>query len=91
MRLELLSNASATGVGKVWPGGRGQFQVAGSLGGASVSLQLLGPNGATWLDLGEPATLAAAGVVNFELPPATIRAAVAGGSPAALYAVAVSL
>lgn len=89
MRVELLSNASATGSGKNWPGGEGAFLVAGTFGGATVTLQVLGPDGSTWLDVGADAALTAAGAVGFTLPPGTIRAAVASGSPSGLYALAV--
>ncbi len=86
MRLELLSNASATGSGKVWNGGEGAFLVAGTFGGATVTLQILGPDGSTWLDVGTDAALTAAGAVGFSLPPGTIRAEVDGGTPSGLYA-----
>ncbi len=91
MRVELLSNASSTGAGRTWNGGQGAFLVAGSLGGATVKLQILGPDGATWLDVGADAALDAAGAAGFALPPGQIRAAVSGGSPTGLYALAVHL
>jgi hypothetical protein len=89
-RLDLLSNASATGAPARWPGGRGSFLAEGSFGGASVSFQVKGPNG-SWLDVGAEVTLTAPGVGNFELPEGDVRAAVAGGSPSGLYAVAVGV
>lgn len=89
-RVDLLSNASATGSSKQWPGGRGQFAVEGTIGGATITLQVQGPNG-TWLAVGTDAALTAAGVVNFDLPQCNIRALVASGSPSALYATAVSI
>lgn len=90
-RIDLLSNESATGVGRAWAGGRGQFKVAGTFAGATVKLQILGPDGATWQDVGSDVTLTAAGLANFDLPPGTIRAGVAGGSPSGLHAEAASL
>jgi hypothetical protein len=90
-KLTLLSNASATGAAALWAGGRGQFKALGSFGGSTVTLQVLGPDGATWQAVGEDATLDAAGVANFECPPGQLRAAVAGGSPSGLYAEAASL
>lgn len=87
----LLDNASATGAAKTWDGGRGQFKALGSFGGATVTLQILGPDGATWLGLGADAALTAAGAVNFDCPPGQLRAAVSGGSPSGLYAQAASL
>ena len=90
-RIDLISNGSATGVAQSWPGGRGSFAVAGTFGGTTVSLQLLGPDGATWTDVGPDVTLTAAGVGNFELPPSDIRAAVTGGTPSGLYATAIQV
>lgn len=82
----LLSNASATGSPKLWPGGRGTFKVVGTFGGASVALQVLGPDGSTWQDVGADTTKTSAGLGNFDLPPGTIRASVTGGTPSALFA-----
>lgn len=90
-RVDLLSNASATGSAVVWPGGRGSFLAAGTFGGATVKLQVLGPDGTTWIDAGTYTTLTAAGVGNFDLPQGQIRASVSGGTPSALYAVAVTV
>lgn len=84
--VQLLNNASATGASTAWPGGRGCFAVVGTLGGATVSLQALGPDSATWLDVGTATSLTAAGIVVFELPAGSIRASVASGTPSALYA-----
>lgn len=83
---DLLSNASATSSAQAWRGGRGVFAAAGTFGGATVSLQFLGPDNATWIDAGANTTLTAAGAGLFELPPTQIRAAVTGGAPSGLYA-----
>jgi hypothetical protein len=80
----LLSNASATGTGTTWGGGRGVFSLAGTVGGATITLQYLGPDGTTWLT--GATALTAIGLIAFELPPGQIRAAVSGGAPAGLYA-----
>lgn len=85
MKLNLLTKASATGDGHMWPGGTGLFTAAGTFGGATVKLQYLGPDGATWLDAGYDATLTAAGGALFDLPQVQIRAAVSGGTPSGLY------
>ncbi len=84
--IDLLSNAAATGAAMTWRGGEGSFMVAGSFGGASVSLQILGPDKTSWIDAGAATILTANGVGNFRLPPGQIRAAVSGGTPSALYA-----
>lgn len=81
----LLSNAGATGAAVNWPGGKGFFSVVGTFGGATVSLQFLGPDGATWVTPTDGSVTAAGGFV-FELPQCNVRALVSGGSPSALYA-----
>jgi hypothetical protein len=83
---QLLTNAAATGNGTTWGGGRGVFTLAGTVGGATITLQYLGPDGSTWLAAGAATTLTAVGLGVFELPPGQIRAAVSGGAPAGLYA-----
>ena len=90
-RVELLSNASATGSSQIWYGGRGTFVVAGTFNGATVSLQLLGPDATTWIDAGVYTTLTASGAGNFDLPQGQIRAAISGGPPSGIYAVAVTV
>lgn len=70
----LLSNASATGAGKQWDGGTGLFSVVATFGGGSVTLQYLGPDGATWLTAAT--ALTANGVSQIRLPPGQVRAAV---------------
>jgi len=84
--VQLLNNASAVGASFVWPGGRGCFAVVGTLGGATVSLQALGPDSATWVDVGTTTSLTAAGIAAFDLPAGSIRANVTSGTPSALYA-----
>lgn len=89
--IRLLNNASATGSAFAWRGGRGQFSVVGTFSGATVTLQILGPDGSTWQSMGTDAALTAAGVVNFDAPAGSIRAAVASGSPSGLYAEVASI
>lgn len=70
----LLDNASATGSAVNWNGGRGVFSAVATWGGGNVQLQYLGPDAATWLNVGS--SLTADGLAAFELPPGRIRAAV---------------
>jgi hypothetical protein len=84
--LMLITNGSATSAQRLWDGGDGEFEVVGTFSGATVSLQALGPDGATWQDVGDETTLADAGGGAFSLGPGLIRAAVTGGSPSGLYA-----
>lgn len=87
---QLLSNASATGPEAQWDGGVGVFSVAGTFSGATVTLQFLGPDAATWIDVGADTTFTAEGGAVFVLPPSRIRAEVAGGPPSGMYAQAES-
>ncbi len=90
MPIDLLKNVSATGAGAAtgWGGGPGVFMAAGTFGGATVALQVLGPDGATWFDVGTDTTLTAPGGGTFNLPPARIRANVTAGPPTGMYATA---
>lgn len=86
--MDLLSNASATGSQAIWPGGEGYFESAGTYSGATITLQRLGPDGSTWFAVSAATTHTAADGGAFSLPPGPIRAAVSGGTPSGLYAVA---
>ncbi len=85
MTLNLITNNENAGW-RNWSGGRGTFSVAGSFGGAAVSLQYLGPDGSTALSVGNEVTLGSPGLANFELGAGRIRADVTGGTPGGLYA-----
>lgn len=78
----LLSNASATGSAHQWPGGPGVMEVVGTFNGATVALQVLGPDGSTYIAGGPVA--AAAGSYPFNLPPGFIKAVIVG-SPTGIY------
>lgn len=86
--VSLLTNANASSGQTFWMGGMGIFSVVGTFGGATVSLQFLGPDGATLVTAGGNTTLTAPGAGVFYLPPCQIQATVTGGSPSALYAAA---
>ena len=83
---QLLSNASATGSAAQWGGGTGVFSVCGTFSGATVSLQFLGPDGSTYIDVGTDTMLTSNGAGGFVLPPGKIRAYISGGTPSGLYA-----
>lgn len=96
--VQLLSNAAATSAAANWPGGRGVMNIVGTFGGATATLQHLGPDNATWLDVKtmDPSSgvqtavsLTANGSIGFLLPPTQIRAVLTGGAPSAIYAAAV--
>lgn len=94
-KVDLISNGSATGSWQYWPGGKGQLAVVGTFGGASVTLEMQGPDPAgtaieielldsTGAFVSVPVT--SAGAYVFELPDCNIRAVVTGGTPSGLYA-----
>ena len=82
----LLENASATGSAVQWGGGTGVFTAAGTFGGATVTLQYLNADGATWSAMGSDTTLTAAGGGLFIYPPGQLRASISGGPPSGMYA-----
>ena len=85
--IDLLANASATSAAQQWPGGRAVASVAGTFGGSTLALQMLGPDGITWLAIAAGVSFTAPGsTAAIDLPPATIRATVSGGTPSGLYA-----
>jgi len=85
--LSLLYNAAVTGTRSWWPGGKGLFTVvATNFNGATVTLNLLGPDGATMLAAATATTLTAAGVGQVELPPCWVQAAITSGPPTGVYA-----
>lgn len=81
----LLSNATATGDDKWWPGGEGVFQVEGTWSGATVTLQFKSDQG-TAIDVGTDTTKTANGAGAFTLHPCFVKATVSGGPPSAMYA-----
>lgn len=87
----LLTNAAATGTAQTWPGGPGVFAVVGTFGGATITLQFLGPDGTTWLAAGTATTVTAAGVGVFNLPKGSIRALITGGASVSVTANAAQL
>ena len=88
-RIELIENGSSSSDAKRWPGGRGSMTVAGTLGGATVTLQTLAGDAVTWVNVVDG--LAVAGHENFELAEGQFRAAVTGGAPSGIYVVAVQI
>ena len=85
--LPLLYNAAATGSRFWWPGGKGLFAVtAANFNGATVTLNLLGPDGVTMMAAATATTLTAAGVGQVELPPCYVQAAITSGPPTGVYA-----
>lgn len=86
--VNLLSNEAATGAQvTLGLGGVYQFTAAGTFGGATVTLQILGPDNVTWFAAGTDAVLTSAGGCIVELGnDSVVRAAVSGGAPSGLFA-----
>lgn len=88
--ITLLSSASATGAEQVSQRpGRYCFAVAGTFGGATVGLQMLGPDGATWIDIEDDAgaiAIASAKARLIALPAGRYRATITGGAGVSLSA-----
>lgn len=83
----LLSNTNVTG-SPMSVGGSGEFifSVDGTFGGATVTLQLLSPDGTSWLSITDAALTAEGAVIVALGGGSRVRALVAGGTPSALYA-----
>lgn len=67
------------GLGVDYPGGIGKLMASATFGGGSIALQMLGPDGSTWLPVDQyaqatAASLTAAGMVTFIAPAGRIRA-----------------
>lgn len=94
LRVDLLTNAAATGTDLSWRGGKGLFTVeATAFGGDTVKLQVLCRNG-NWVDVKNQASAAVAltsnGMVPFELPACRIRASMTG-TATGVYATAIGM
>lgn len=85
--LSLLSNAAASGTAQVVStGGRYVYMISGTFGGTSSKLQILGPDGTTFIDV-PSSTLAVAGYISVDIPAgATVKTILTGGTPSAMFA-----
>lgn len=79
----LLSNATVSSGQFNWPGGRAVFMaVSAGWNGATVALQMVGPDGTTLLDVSPTqTTLTANGGGAVDLPPCQIQATIRGATP----------
>jgi hypothetical protein len=82
----LIFNGTASSALFDCPGGLMVFAAAGTFGGATVSLQFLGPDGVTLITAGAQTTLTSAGAGVAYLPPCMVQATVTGGPPSGMYA-----
>lgn len=86
----LLSASAATGSAvPVAFGGDYCFAAAGTFGGATVGLDMLGPDAVTWIavkDVSGAIALTAAGAVIVQLPAGSFRATITGGSGVSMSA-----
>lgn len=86
--ITLLSNVAAAGDGpnvSISRGGSYLYMVTGTFGGTSSQLQILGPDGVTFVPHG--AAIAANGQARVDIPSgATVRTVLTGGAPTGMYA-----
>src|SRR5262245_52846116 len=87
--LTLLSNSSTLGNGApivISIGGSYLYQVAGTFTGTTVKMQILGPDGVTYIDY-TGVSHTAAGMIKIDLPAgATVRPVMTSGTPTGMYA-----
>lgn len=88
----LASNLSATGAAVQIKGGDYTFFAEGTIGGATIALQIQTPNGA-WATVGSfaagtlvSATALPVAITRISLPSGSVKLTVTGGAPSALYA-----
>lgn len=67
------------------PGGRMVFAAVAFGAATAVKVQMLGPDGTTFIDTPTTSALSAAGSILFDLPPCYIQAVITG-SPTAMFA-----
>lgn len=82
---KLLENASATGSGvRVLLKGTYVWSAVGTFSGATLTLQVLGPDGVTYITTA--ATLTAAGTAELRVGAgSTVRVLITGGPPSGIY------
>lgn len=88
MTANLLANSSGTGAGAVVPVGGGTYVVTalGTFGGATLQLELLGPDDVTWMTI-SGAVLTVPGMFTIALPSeGRVRMNIVGGAATGLYA-----
>lgn len=91
----LASNASATGSAVAIKGGQYMFMAEGTVGGATVTLQVRAPSG-TWSNVTSYDTAVSATALPYadspiDLPAGDVRVALTGGTPSAIFAYLVGL
>lgn len=80
------TGGSATGPLVDCPGGVMVVSVCGTFGGASIALNVLGPDGVTMIPAGAATTFTAAGMGVVYLAPCQIQMIVTGGPPSGIFA-----
>lgn len=76
-RVTLGSNVSATGSAVLYTGGPSLFMATATFGGGTVKLQVLLPDGSTWVDVAGGSLTAAGTSAVLWLPPGSYRVNVA--------------
>lgn len=78
----LLENVAATGAWVPYQGGKTSIVFFGTVGGATITVELQGKDGSTAISV---QALTAAGLTALDLPPGLYRVSVSGGTPSGLY------
>lgn len=78
----IMRNSASSSTAVNWPGGVGVFSAVGTWNGATLTLEFIGPDGATLVVAGTGTTFTANGAGVFYLPECQVRAIVSspGGS-----------
>lgn len=86
----LLSASTATGAAvPIAFGGDYCFAAAGTFGGCAVGLEMLGPDGATWIAVTDSTgaiIMTAASAIIVSIPAGSYRATITGGSGVSMHA-----
>lgn len=83
--LLVAAGGAVTSPTQYFRGGVAFWAVAGTFGSATVVLQILAPDNATWLPV-TGSSVTAAGYATFNLPPCTVRAVTSGGTASSISA-----
>ncbi len=81
---------SSSGTAFQWSGGRGVLAINATVYGGAVFLQMLGPDGVTWINI-NASTYAANQVTEYALPRSTYKLVSGQSSSVGVYATLVSM
>jgi len=85
VRVDLLKNVAATGSGIFIPGGKWQFQCTATFSGATIKVQVLGPDNTTYIDTGVTFSAGGISTPTNGIPDGVYKGVVTAGPPSAVY------